>query len=267
MKDNQQQSVQIGNYIILEEFIETKENYSSHKCKFKCKTCETEYISRKSRIKDYVCKECKRKNYTNDFIGYSRNGFIILSFSHTDGKRIYYNCRCKCGNIVKLTITHLKSRNSEKCKKCAGNNRQIITNHSVVMNKVYKSYSIGKNAKLLGFSLTKDEFFKLIFQTCYYCGDSPREYKEDTRVNKTGIPYLRNGIDRINSTKGYTLDNSITCCSACNMMKNNLPIEVFYDKITKIYNNLNKCSTTIPEGSTSQVNGDGNGEDPNRIVI
>ena len=41
----------------------------------------------------------------------------------------------------------------------------------------------------------------------------------------------------------------------------------FLEKINKIYCNF-KSSTTIPNGSTSQANGDGNGENPkNRIKI
>ena len=37
---------------------------------------------------------------------------------------------------------------------------------------------------------------------------------------------------------------------------------MFFEKITQIYNHSIKGSTTIPQGSTLQANGNGNGEYP-----
>lgn len=51
---------------------------------------------------------------------------------------------------------------------------------------------------------------------------------------------LYNGIDRINSKKGYTLDNTVSCCSTCNTAKLNMSLEDFKTWIIKIYNNLIK---------------------------
>jgi len=45
-------------------------------------------------------------------------------------------------------------------------------------------------------------------------------------------------------------------------MKHTLKQEDFYKQILKIYNHLGLSSTTISKESTSQANGDGNGENP-----
>ena len=45
-------------------------------------------------------------------------------------------------------------------------------------------------------------------------------------------------MDRIDSNKGYEIDNVRPCCWSCNYMKNNLNENEFYDKIKKIINNL-----------------------------
>lgn len=56
----------------------------------------------------------------------------------------------------------------------------------------------------MDFELTKEQFYNLISQPCYYCGDKEKEF---------------NGIDRIDSQKGYIIDNCVTCCEYCNKMK------------------------------------------------
>lgn len=79
-----------------------------------------------------------------------------------------------------------------------------------------------------------------------------------------------NGIDRIDSTKGYSADNCVPCCSKCNRMKLDHSIEDFKNHISKIYNHFVKGSETIEntstndgsEQSTSQANGGGNGGSP-----
>ena len=69
------------------------------------------------------------------------------------------------------------------------------------------------------------------------------------------------GIDRIDSSKDYTLDNCVSCCGMCNIMKNKFDIDEWFSKIGEIYrNHVDKCSTTISKESTSQVNGDGSAE-------
>ena len=45
-----------------------------------------------------------------------------------------------------------------------------------------------------------------------------------------------------------------------NIMKNKFPLDIFLNKVKKIYNKFFiESSTTIPKGSTSQANGDGSG--------
>jgi 5-methylcytosine-specific restriction endonuclease McrA len=45
---------------------------------------------------------------------------------------------------------------------------------------------------------------------------------------------LKNGIDRIDSNKGYTMDNCVSCCWTCNRMKGNMTQQNFLEHISKI---------------------------------
>lgn len=46
---------------------------------------------------------------------------------------------------------------------------------------------------------------RFLDQPCYYCGHP---------LNETGI-----GLDRLDSDRGYVLDNVVPCCGTCNMAK------------------------------------------------
>lgn len=77
-----------------------------------------------------------------------------------------------------------------------------------------------KNAKKRGLkiSLSFDEFSVLVNGLCYYCGEAAR------------------GIDRLNNKKGYTKNNSVSCCKVCNYMKLKMPVEEFIKKCKQISN-------------------------------
>ena len=82
-------------------------------------------------------------------------------------------------------------------------------------------------------------------------------------MQKTEEPYKHNGIDRVDPSKGYTIDNCVSCCSKCNYAKHDMTISEYNEWLTKAYNHMISSSSTIPQGSTSQANGDGNEVPPN----
>lgn len=71
----------------------------------------------------------------------------------------------------------------------------------------------------------------------------PIEKQSLIRYNKTNSPILVNGIDRIDSSKGYNKENCVPCCFLCNKMKSNLYYKDFLHHIGKIYKY--SSSTTI----------------------
>lgn len=70
-------------------------------------------------------------------------------------------------------------------------------------------YSKNKSlAKFLGrsWTLTKEEYHELIQRMCEYC---------QFPLNKSGY-----GLDRLDNTKGYDLNNVVPCCKECNVARN-----------------------------------------------
>ena len=85
----------------------------------------------------------------------------------------------------------------------------------------YKSYLYRAEDKGLPFDLSIPEFEALLLLDCVYCGEP-----------------IANGVDRIDSSLGYTHINSVPCCTKCNMMKHRYSCEDFLTHVVKIYNHI-----------------------------
>jgi hypothetical protein len=92
----------------------------------------------------------------------------------------------------------------------------------------------------LDFTLTRDEFNCLILSPCTYCGCTPAKLRFfKNRLH--GFPFIAgahvavHGIDRANSSRGYTKENSLSCCWICNRSKCNMPLSKFEEWICRVY--------------------------------
>ena len=89
-----------------------------------------------------------------------------------------------------------------------------------------------------------DTFSVLSKSPCKYCGleyskeieDRLNESKKQKRLSDHILKC--NGIDRKDSEKGYTKDNSVPCCKYCNFAKHTMSEDDFYNWIKKVYEHL-----------------------------
>jgi len=66
------------------------------------------------------------------------------------------------------------------------------------------------------------------------CGIEPKQIRKD-RLHLNG-DYVHNGIDRLDSSRGYILENCVPCCKVCNYAKRNMSVNDFLNWIKKVYN-------------------------------
>jgi hypothetical protein len=85
----------------------------------------------------------------------------------------------------------------------------------------YGTYKFSANKRQHEFSISKSFFNEKIKESCYLCG------KKSTDIHK-------NGLDRIDSNKGYIESNIKACCSNCNYIKRNNDYDEMIDKCMKI---------------------------------
>jgi hypothetical protein len=151
------------------------------------------------------------------------NGF------HTD---TYWECKCDCGNIHKVLTRMLNSGSVKSCG-CLSSGRRATPEG--VFNELYNRYVCSARNKNLEFSLTKEKFREITKQDCYYCGTEPKQIARKDRE----YPYIYNGIDRIDNTKGYKDDNIVPCCGICNKMKLEMSIAEFKERTLTITKHMN----------------------------
>ena len=225
----------------------------------KCVRCGLEKTTSGSHLERCVCNNCKKENTNNKYINQTIGCYKVLDFSHFGENKTqtkFFKVKCiKCGiESTKSLKAILASK--EHCSSCEVKKRRVPT-LDAPRNCVKYSYISGAIERGYSFELSEQDFDNLIFGNCFYCGQEPTEHKGDLRLNKTNLPFKRNGIDRLDNNLGYTKENCVTSCFKCNKMKSDLNYSDFMEHLNKI---VNKGSTTISKESTLQANGNGSGK-------
>jgi hypothetical protein len=150
-----------------------------------------------------------------------------------------YVCDCgtsgiKTGNIIRR---HTKQGKEISCKGCAYRRRPQSTEKDTHEMRLYKLSVLNRcKSKGINCELSFEDYCKLIKMNCDYCGSSPKK-KNYAAKNKyvKGLEIEANGIDRVDSSKTYSLGNCVPCCKSCNRAKSDLSREDFLEHIKRIY--------------------------------
>lgn len=135
--------------------------------------------------------------------------------------------KCDCGNEKIIRKINVINNGHTSCG-CA---RFYKDRTRPNFNNLFTRYKKGAQARGLAFLITVEEFEFLTKQKCYYCDKIPsNQHSEESEV-----PYVYNGLDRVNNDKGYIIDNIVPCCKNCNYAKRDFTQEEFLDMIKRIY--------------------------------
>jgi len=139
-----------------------------------------------------------------------------------------------CNKEHKGTYSNIKYGKSCGCQRAeqARKNGRTRTTKQAFTNSKHNAYKQSAIKRNIYFELSPNDVEILITQDCSYCGAKPS--LTDAKYFK-GIPYPTNSIDRIDSNKGYTKNNTQPCCVTCNIMKNSLSSQEFLDHIRKVF--------------------------------
>jgi len=198
---------------------------------YRCEcVCERSYYVQRQNLLTGNSTNCgcvKGGNY-KDISGQVFGKLTAIKIHHSSQKgATNWLCQCACGEFVVRRLSGLLDGMTFCCIKCK--NRKGGGKPTTSNEKVFRQYKSSAASRKLEFNLPFNEFEKLIGSNCSYCGKSPKLSIE----KKLNVPY--NGIDRVDSSKGYTLDNCVTCCKFCNLAKNNLSRNDFLNNIYRIY--------------------------------
>ncbi len=199
------------------------------------------------KIKNNKISNLKSKDLTGKLFGK-----LVVVKKHEKrsiNNRILWECICECGNTCIIAGDQLnrgskngKGNHTRSCG-CLRNNahNKIKDRNYAIWKQLYNS-TIIKRSKLKKWKtdIDFDYFKKLSESPCNYCGLINSNISTD-RIDSKNIIYF-NGIDRIDSSKEYTISNSVPCCKYCNTAKNTMNVEEFISYIERVYH-FNKTST------------------------
>ena len=154
--------------------------------------------------------------------------------SKSNIKYTTWKCLCDCG--IEFNIRTKEIKKGRKSCGCLNKSNQYkkVSSKECILNLKINHYKNSAKKRNLLFSLNSEEFYKLLIDNCYYCGQPP-----SLLVNRHSHTMLINGIDRKNSKEGYIRDNVVTCCKTCNYAKSDSSLMEFENWI----NNLIKYRT------------------------
>jgi hypothetical protein len=155
---------------------------------------------------------------------------------------IRWLCQCECGKTSIIISNRLESGKTKSCgcyrKEKTKENFEKLYGEAA-KNKLYSQYKYSAKKRGFSFELSKNVFLRLVLEDCYYCGEKSSNIKKNTCNNGD---FIYNGIDRIDSSKGYIKGNVIPCCKKCNHAKSNTTQENFIDWVHKTHKNLKSKS-------------------------
>lgn len=158
------------------------------------------------------------------------NTKFVAAFSRYKGKmrnQTFWEFTCECTPDVHVwkQASSIKTGAVISC----GNGCWRFKTHAV-QHAVYAGYRTDARRRDLPFDISFADAVAFFDLNCTYCDSPPSNTR---RVKSYVITF--NGIDRIDTTKGYSKDNCVPCCKRCNYAKHVMSTPVFLEHVEKIY--------------------------------
>lgn len=218
-----------------------KTKNGAHIWEAKC-DCGNMFLIESGKVKRRKSCGCTNVSWTKptDWTGSVIKGHKVLRKTDKKNKGyIVWESQCQyCGEIKEFpSYYYARERCSCKCegwkiKYADMIGRKPLPNNQSHVNIIFSHYIRSAQDRNISFELTKEEVRSLIEQECYYCGQKPVErYTAEGCAGK----YAWNGIDRVDNTKGYVLDNCVPCCKQCNFSKRDNTLVEFKEWLIRAY--------------------------------
>ncbi len=212
---------------------------NTKQCSTCCKTKPlSEFVNNNNSNELKTCIACREDNKKQD---YKRDREHVNALSRANSQkpeRKAVKQEWKENNYDKVAEYWINARSRQinedheaYLQKQAANMKQWRENNSDKVDEInkkqqqninyfYQNYKHKSETYGQEFQLSKEEFESIVKQPCGYCGQD----------GKKGFV----GIDRMDSQKGYVIDNCISCCIVCNRMKGSTDNITFLKRIEHI---------------------------------
>ena len=166
------------------------------------------------------------KNIIQSGTRFGKLTVLSLTDLRRDHARVYL-CECDCGTVMHA-VGKLLRRGAVKSCGC------LVDKTESNRRSVFRSYKARAKKYGRAFTLSREHFYELLSGDCFYCGTGPSNRSTYYDADK---PFEYNGVDRIDSSKGYEDGNVVPCCKRCNFMKSDMSTDEFLTRVKTIYEN------------------------------
>lgn len=149
----------------------------------------------------------------------------VISFSRSENEHSIWNCRCVCGKECEVHRISLIQKTSRQCRSCADKGKAPSEEfRESFLNKI----RLCAKRRKIDFDLTRDQLWDLFLDQDRKCALSGLSLKF-SKTNRGNFTIdTTASLDRIDSSKSYTLDNVQWVHKDVNRMK-----QVFEEKYFK----------------------------------
>ena len=188
-------------------------------------------------------KKVKGRKYIRiDLTGQKFHRLTVQCVDYSPSKKndTRWACKCDCGKDTVVTSHNLRAGIVKSCG-CLATELKKQRNQkdpqTVNLNYMIHKYRWAAKQRDIQFALTDEECATLFQGACYYCGVPPSnavQYHGNLDGPRKDFVFICNGIDRIDSSGGYTCDNCVSCCTRCNYAKRDSSLEEFMTWIERL---------------------------------
>jgi len=164
---------------------------------------------------------------------------VIQQGTTSKNGTVRWECTCECGNKLEVSGASLRNGVTTSCGCNRGRKEEF--KGSAVYKKTYMVLKRVSKKHKETLELSLKDWIAKVNENCFYCGLKPydKHFSYSKKRYSKGIENdnweIFNGIDRIDSSKGYTLENTVSCCNMCNRMKSDFNQQEFLNHIELIY--------------------------------
>lgn len=158
-------------------------------------------------------------------IGFRSANWTVVGTVRPVGRKKKYECVCDCG--ARRLLIRPELRGQPHCARCRAGLQSVPTAIHVVTG-----YRKQAEKRGISWELTEEQCISLFAGNCHYCGLRDVNVRKSLSKSMPDFEYV--GIDRVDNSRGYVIDNVVSCCATCNSMKMTASIQDFIDRCALI---------------------------------
>lgn len=174
--------------------------------------------------------------------GLTFNRLTAVRFLRKRNSKDFWLFKCECGKTKEAYAYNVACGRTRSCGCYAkevfkdSNKKFKLPTGEASKRQLFLAYKQGANKRDFKFSIDLKTFERLTSGDCHYCGVPPSNTTTRGKLMPTNGEYIYNGIDRVDSSKGYIADNTVSCCTTCNYAKHTLSYDEFMQWIDRLVN-------------------------------